>query len=63
LHSYRLNVTLTNTWGSPREGTACYDGAIGLLQCGDIEIGALGLLFKESRMDRIDYAVETVVYG
>lgn len=61
--SYRVNLTLTNTWGFPKKGTSCYDGVVGLLQCGDTEIGALAILYKESRMDRIDYAGETFVFG
>jgi hypothetical protein len=58
-----MNLTLTNTWGFPKEGTDCYDGVVGLLQCGDIEIGALALLFRDSRLDRLDYAGETFEYG
>lgn len=60
---YRMNLTLTDTWGFPRKGTNCYDGVVGLLQCGNTEIGALAILYKESRMDRIDYAGETIVFG
>jgi len=55
-----MNVTLTDTWGYPRKNSPCYDGVIGLMECGDVEIGAIGLLQKDARLDRIDYAGETV---
>ena len=42
--------------------TRRYDGMIGLLQSGDIEIGAAGLVYKTTRMDVLDYAGETVIY-
>jgi hypothetical protein len=35
---------------------------VGLLQCGDIEIGALGMLFKVRRLEKMDYAGETFKY-
>ena len=35
---------------------------IGLLQSGEIEIGAAHLLFKTPRLDALDYAGETVRY-
>ncbi|KAJ9593929.1 hypothetical protein L9F63_014643 [Diploptera punctata] len=54
-----MNLTFTDTWGFPRNGTECYDGVVGLLQCGDVEIGALAILFKIPRLDRIQYAGET----
>ena len=57
-----MNLTLTDSWGYPREGTDCYDGVVGLLQCGDVEIGALAMLFKYSRLDKLDYAGETFKY-
>jgi hypothetical protein len=58
-----MNLTLTDNWGFPREGADCYGGLVGMLQCGDIEIGALALLFKPTRMDKLDYAGETFKYG
>ena len=42
--------------------TRRYDGMIGLLQSGDIEIASAGLVFKTTRMDAVDYAGETVIY-
>ena len=58
-----MNLTLTDSWGYPREGTDCYDGVVGMLQCGDIEMGALAFLVRESRLDKLDYAGETFTYG
>lgn len=55
-----MNVTTTDRWGSPSKNSSCYDGVVGLLECGDVEIGAIGLLQKDARMDRIDYAGETI---
>jgi hypothetical protein len=42
--------------------TTDYDGVVGLLQRGEIEMASVGLLFKTSRMDLFDYAGETVRY-
>jgi hypothetical protein len=58
-----MNVTVTDTWGYPRKDSACYNGIVGLLECGDVEVGAVGLLQKGVRMDRIDYAGETINSG
>ncbi|XP_069704782.1 ionotropic receptor 75a-like [Periplaneta americana] len=58
-----MNLTLTDSWGYPKIGSRCYDGVVGLLECGDIEIGAVGLLQKDARLDRIDYAGETIDFG
>jgi len=40
--------------------TKQYDGMIGLLQRGDIEIASSNLVFKTPRLDVLDYAGETV---
>ena len=58
----RLNVTPVESWGYPVNNTKQYDGMIGLLQSGDIEITAAGLMFKTRRLDVLDYAGETVSY-
>ena len=58
-----MNLTFTDTWGFPKKGTECYDGVVGLLQCGDVEIGALSILYKIPRLDRIDYAGDGFKYG
>jgi len=50
------------SWGFPVNNTKHYDGMIGLLQSGDIEIGAAKVLFKTTRLDVLDYAGETVCY-
>jgi hypothetical protein len=42
--------------------TTRYDGVIGLLQSGDIEVASVGLLFKAPRLDLLDYAGETICY-
>jgi hypothetical protein len=57
-----LNVTPTETWGYPVNNTKRYDGVVGLLQSGDIEVAAVGLVFKNSRFDVLDYAGETDSY-
>jgi hypothetical protein len=58
-----MNITVTETWGYPRKDSPCYDGIVGLLECSDVEIGAIGLLQKDARLDRIDYAGETIDFG
>jgi len=50
------------SWGYPVNNTTRYDGMIGLLQSGDIEIASAALVFKAPRLDFLDYAGETVVY-
>ena len=42
--------------------TRQYDGVIGLLQSGDIEIASSALVFKTPRLDVLDYAGETICY-
>lgn len=42
--------------------TRRYNGVVGLLQSGDIEVASVGLLFKPTRLDILDYAGETVGY-
>jgi hypothetical protein len=42
--------------------TTDYDGVIGLLQRGEIEMASVGLLHKATRLDILDYAGETVCY-
>ena len=58
----RLNVTPVEFRGYPVNNTRRYDGMIGLLQSGDIEITAAALVFKTRRLDVLDYAGETVCY-
>ena len=43
-------------------GTRRYDGLIGLLQSGEIELASGSLVFKTPRLDVLDYAGETVCY-
>jgi hypothetical protein len=57
-----MNVTPVESWGYPISNTTRYDGVMGLLQRGDIQIAAVGVLFKAARMEIIDYAGETVRY-
>jgi len=40
--------------------TRRYDGMIGLLQSGDIEIASEGLLLKAPRLDLLDFVGETL---
>jgi hypothetical protein len=63
LFFHRMNLTITDTWGYPRKDSPCYDGIVGVMECGDVEIGAIGLLQKVARWDRIDYAGETIDFG
>jgi len=42
--------------------TRPYDGMIGLLQSGDIEIASSGLMIIAPLLDVLDYAGETVLY-
>ncbi|KAJ9593931.1 hypothetical protein L9F63_014645 [Diploptera punctata] len=63
LLNFTMNLTKTDTWGYPKKNSPCYDGVIGLLECHDVEISANGLLQREARMDRVDYAGETVDFG
>ena len=42
--------------------TKRYNGVVGLLQSGDIEMASLGLLVKAPRLDVLDYAGETFCY-
>jgi hypothetical protein len=58
----RMKECLTDTWGYPINGSECFNGAVGLLQCGGCEIGATGLLFKTERLPVIDYAGETFTF-
>ena len=58
-----MNLTIADTWGYPRTDSPCYDGIVGLMQCGDVEISATGLLQKIARLDRIDYAGEIIDFG
>ncbi|KAJ9598629.1 hypothetical protein L9F63_010683 [Diploptera punctata] len=60
--NFRIKVCLTNSWGYPINGSHCFTGAVGLIQCGNCEIGATGLLFKTERLDIIDYAGETIEF-
>ena len=50
------------TWGYPINGSECFNGAVGMLQCGECEINAGGLLFKTERLRVIDYAGETISF-
>ena len=57
-----MNVTPVESRGLPVNNTKRYDGMIGLLQSGDIEIGAAGLMILAPLLDVIDYAGDTVLY-
>ena len=57
-----MNVTPLESWGYPVNNTKQYDGMIGLLQSGEIEITAASLVFKTRRLDVLDFAGETVCY-
>ncbi|PSN35594.1 hypothetical protein C0J52_20452, partial [Blattella germanica] len=61
--NFTLNLTQTDTWGYPKKNSPCYDGIVGLLECGDIELSCTGLLQKDARLNRIDYAGETFDFG
>jgi len=50
------------SWGKSVNNTRRYDGMIGLLQSGDIEIALSGLMILEPLLDVIDYAGDTVIY-
>lgn len=51
-----------DSWGFPVNNTTNYDGVMGLLQRGEIEVSSVGLLHKTARLDIVDYAGETVCY-
>jgi len=55
-------VTPMDSWGFPVGNTTDYDGVIGLLQRGEIDMASVGLLHKTARMNAVDYAGETVCY-
>jgi hypothetical protein len=57
-----MQVHFTDTWGYPIDGSECFNGAVGVLQCGKGEISAAGLLFKAERLPAIDYAGETILF-
>jgi len=48
--------------GYPVNNTRRYDGIIGLLQSGDIEIASSYLLILSPLLDVLDYAGETVLF-
>jgi len=48
--------------GLPVNNTRRYDGMIGLLQSGEIEIASSGLIILAPLMDVLDYAGETVLF-
>jgi hypothetical protein len=60
--SVRMKVTPVSSWGYPIGNTTRYDGVMGLLQQGEIQIAIVGLLIKVARMDIVDYAGETEPY-
>ena len=57
-----MEVHWTDTWGYPINGSECFNGAVGLLQCDKYEISAAPLLFKAERLPVIDYAAETILF-
>ena len=57
-----MNLTMVNSWGFPLDGTKNYTGIVGFMQRGEVEIGAAGLLVKETQMDYVDYAGEIVTF-
>ena len=57
-----MQVHFADTWGYPISGSECFNGAVGMLQCGVCEICAIGLLFKAERLPVIDYAGETILF-
>jgi hypothetical protein len=59
---YRMDITLTDTWGYPENGSSCFSGIVGTLQCGESDISATGLMWKMERMDIIDYVTETIKF-
>ncbi|KAJ9593928.1 hypothetical protein L9F63_014642 [Diploptera punctata] len=60
--NFRMNLTMADSWGFPVNGTSTFAGIVGIMQRGEVEIGAAGLLIKETRMDYIDYAGEIVTF-
>jgi hypothetical protein len=59
---YRMDITLTDTWGYPENGSSCFSGIVGTLQCGESDISTTGLMWKMERMDIIDYVTETTKF-
>ncbi|XP_069704780.1 ionotropic receptor 75a-like [Periplaneta americana] len=60
-YNFRTNVTQENSWGYPKNATH-YDGVVGLLQRGDIEVSSAGVMIKTKRWDIIDYSGESGLY-
>ena len=58
----RTRLIPTKNWGFPINGTDNYDGVVGYLQRGEAEISAIGLVFKQGRMNYLDYVGETILY-
>ena len=56
-----MNLILTDTWGYPINGSNCFNGIIGTIQdnCGDCEISTTGLMWKNERMEKVDYVTDT----
>jgi hypothetical protein len=50
------------SWGYQVNNTRRYGGVTGLLQGGDIEMASVGLLFKATRLEFLEYAGETVCH-
>jgi len=50
------------TWVYPINGSECFNGTVGMLQCGKCENSPAGLLFKTERLPVIDYAGETILF-
>ena len=57
---FSMNVTTTETWGYPINGSDCFTGIVGTVQenCGDCEISATGIMWKNERSEKIDFATD-----
>jgi hypothetical protein len=53
-----MDLVFTDAWGFPINGSKWYAGVAGLLQRGEVDIGATTLLIKSARLDVVDYAAE-----
>ncbi|XP_069704778.1 ionotropic receptor 75a-like [Periplaneta americana] len=57
--NFHMRILFTDSWGFPMNGTKWYSGLVGLLQRGEVELGASNLIIKPARLDALDYACES----
>ena len=48
-------------WGWPDENGS-YDGVVGQIQLGEVDIGGGGIFMQKGRLDAVDFATTTNIY-